>query len=367
MALLDLPNEVLSLLPLHIDNIETFTNAASACRRLRGAFSHTRPETILRLAASSAPTFFSPHPHFLIAATARQASDWALGNENRTKLLREALQGGIDGLYEFCLEHSGLTLDDIRRTHLARFSIINPLADKIDKMAGLQWYQTPNFWDGGVSDAYTLDTEPDRAAFQIIIYGELFGKSMDAFLDPEKNLPYFDIHTRFDYITYCVPDTACGSYPGFQVLDTGPYKLRALPAKQRPRHLADGTYAQDQVALRHILQTGRWRRMWAAAIRSLLDDSESFTDEEVEDEDWRKKLYRNALQTQGLEGMQLVTLPKDQVSAHYLEKAQRTRHQIHALNGPPDHEMMGYYGFTPVSHAPDPLTEVEITIRSYNI
>ena len=63
MHLLDLPNEILSSLPIYIDNIETFTNAASSCRRLRErfvAFAETHPKTILLLADASAPTFF-PH------------------------------------------------------------------------------------------------------------------------------------------------------------------------------------------------------------------------------------------------------------------------------------------------------------------
>ena len=56
--------------------------------------------------------------------------------------------------------------------HQARFSIINPLADKIDKMAGDQWYASPdNFWSGGVSEPETLYTESNIAAFQTIIYG----------------------------------------------------------------------------------------------------------------------------------------------------------------------------------------------------
>ena len=51
--------------------------------------------------------------------------------------------------------------------------------------------------------------------------------------------------------------------------------------------------------------------MWAEAIRLNLDAD--FIDEEVENEDWRKRLLRNALQTQGLEGMQLITPPEDQI------------------------------------------------------
>ncbi|OGM47189.1 hypothetical protein ABOM_003903 [Aspergillus bombycis] len=352
MSLDTLPNEILCLLPLYIDNIETFTNAAASCRRLRDCLYTAHPNTILRLAAASAPTFFSPHPHFLVAATARQVSDWALGNETRTSDLREAFQGGIDSLYELCLQHAGLTLEDIRRTHLARFSTINPLSDKIDKMAGRQWYSTPNFWDGGVSEPYTVATEPDRATFQIITYGELFGRSMDAFLQPEKNLPYFDLRTRIEYFTYCLPDWVCSSYPGFTRLSTGPY----APHLERPSQ-------GDQTAMHHILHCGRWRRMWAAAIRSVLGDDNVFTDESEEDEPWRKRMLRNALQSQGLEGMQLVTLPVEKMDQEYVHKVRRMKQQIDQLNQPPPVEMLGKGTLTPVSFAPDPPNDVEIPCR----
>ncbi|KAB8070029.1 hypothetical protein BDV29DRAFT_181711 [Aspergillus leporis] len=351
MSLYTLPNEILCLLPLYLDNIETFTNAAASCRRLRDALYRAHPNTILCLAAASAPTFFSPHPHFLITATVRQASNWALGNRSRTAELRKALHGGIDSLYEFCLQHSGLTLDDIRRTHLARFSTINPLSDKIDKMAGRQWYLTPNFWDGGVSEAYTLDTVADRAAFQILIYGELFGRSVDAFLQPEKNLPFFDVRTRIEYFTYCLPDWVCRTYPGFEVLPTGPY----APHLERPRE-------GDQVAMDHILHCGRWRRMWGAAIRSVLGGGFEFTDE-AEGEHWREKLLRDALQSQGLEGMQLVTIPVEKLGKECVERVRRVKEQIDKLKVAPAVEKMGKGTLTAVSHAPDPSNEVHIPCR----
>ena len=364
MQLLDLPTEILCSLPRYIHDIESFTNAASSCRQLRDAFSHARPNTILRLAAGSAPTFFSPHPYFLVALTARRASDWVLGNADRTQLLRQAMREGIFGLYEFCLDHSSLTLEDIRQSHLARFSTINPLSDKVDKMAGKQWLDTPDFWNGGVSEPATLCAEPDRATMQIIIYGELFGQSMEAFLEPEKNLPYFDIATRLDYLAYCVPDSSCASYPGFELLPVGPYALRANARTRHTNLMADGEPSEDQVVLHHILRCSRWRRMWAAAIRSIQDSGDKFTNEDEGDEDWRKKLYRDALQTQGLAGMHLLR-PRDQIPAECVEKARRMAAQIAALERPPGYELIGERHLRAVSFAPNPGMELVVTLRSY--
>lgn len=102
--------------------------------------------------------------------------------------------------------------------------------------------------------------------------------------------------------------------------------------------------------------------MWAAAFRSTLKDE--FKDEYEEEEHWKKKLFRNVMQTQGVEGMQLITLPVEQVSPRYIEKVRRTKSQIVMLTEPPVVENLGSDGDTPVSRAPDPRMEVQVSIRS---
>jgi hypothetical protein len=363
MNLLDLPNEILSSLPVYINNIETFTNAASSCRRLRENFAKAHPKTVLLLADASAPTFFSPHPHYLLTAITRQASDWALGNKGNTDRLRKAFQGGIDGFYAFCINNPniGLTMKDIRRLHQAQFSIINPLADRIDGMAGDRWYTTENFWDGGVSEPYTLQTEPTIAAFQIIIYGELFASTMQAFLESGKKLlPSFDVETRLDYIKYCIPDRSCRSYPGLDVLATGPYG----PGVEHQ-------YESYQVSLEHVLHCRRWRRMWRRAMRMIdrnFEEAEQEEDGDIgeyEDEPWNRRLYRDALQTQGLEGMQLVTLPKEGISKECRDKALQIKQQVELLQEKFD-DVTGFNELeTRLRDAPGPWREVRVCVLSH--
>ncbi len=289
MLFTDLPLEILAAVPSFMRNIEDFTNAASSCRTLRIAFSLTAPNTILRLAASSAPTFFSPHPLFLIMATARRVSDWAIGVESRTQELRKAFQGGIEALYDLCLRIGGLTMDDIRRLHLARFSTVNPLSNKIDQMAGSQWYGIDDFWNGGVSEAWTVLCEAERSAFHIMIYWELFGSTLRAYLEPDLGLPKFDLQTRLDFIKYCIPDWICeGGYPGLEVLPVGPY----LPGSKTQEHLPS-----DQIALQHILHCGRWERLWQ---RPMLEIGPDFND------DWRQALWKNACLSFGMESMEII-------------------------------------------------------------
>ncbi|KAK2809721.1 hypothetical protein FQN50_003566 [Emmonsiellopsis sp. PD_5] len=373
-TLLSLPPELLSLIPQHLNNIETFTNASSTCRHLRSVFSTTLPRTIFHLAAASAPTFFSPHPHFLLMAVARQLGDWAFGNAENTARLQRAFQGGVEGLLEFCLDDDdptaprvGITMEQIRRLHLARFEILNPLADKIDKMAGEQWYQSAeDFWDGGVSEPNTVYVDVNRATLQLVIYGELFGRGREEFLNPELHAGQtWDLQTRLEYIKYCIPDWVCRSYPGVEFLPVGPY------APERRDELRDA----DQYALRHILLCRRWRRMWAEAMEMVgppfahWEDEKAIWDWDVEREDgdrvWRLRLFRNALQTRGLEGMQMVTLPKEKIKPEVLEAARVIRGQIERLEKPPDVDIVGDKLKAKVSKPLDPANEVYVCMATY--
>ncbi|CZR57856.1 uncharacterized protein PAC_07745 [Phialocephala subalpina] len=290
MGLLDLPVEILILIPNHLRNIEDFMSASSSCRTLRNAFQGTDPHQILRLAGAASRIFFHPDPYFLIAATVRQVSDWALESQENTEILRKAFMGGIEGLYDLCIEKAGLTMEDVRRLHAMRFTVLNPMSDFIDKIAGKQWYSTPNFWDGGVSDANTVACEAERALFQIIIYGELFSSTMRAHLQPELNLPRFDFHFRLDYIRYCIPDWICEmGAPGIdRPLPVGPY----APEEMKVNHLP-----ADQIALNHVLNCRRWRESWERVRRQIGEDFQL---------EWKQDMWHSAVQCQGLEGLEML-------------------------------------------------------------
>jgi hypothetical protein len=345
MSLLSLPDEILRSLPFYIDNIETFTNAASSCRRLHDSFesfAKVHPKAILHLADASAPTFFSPHPLYLIAATARQVSRWALGNRENTDQLRRIFREGINSLYDFCLRNPNifLTMEDIRRLNQARFSIINPLADRIVGMAGAEWHKYH-------SASADLERELDVAAFQIIIYGELFASSMQAFLESEKKLlPSFDVETRLDYFRYCIHDVK-------------------------------NPYVNRQLALLHILHCRRWRRMWAQA-KSMIDRNFGEAEQEEDGEEggkdvcdyypeepWSQKLYRNALQTQGLEGMQLVILPKEGISKECRDRALQIKQQVELLQEKFDDVTRSNELEARLKDAPDPAGEISDCMANF--
>ncbi|KAL8912047.1 MAG: hypothetical protein Q9171_002900 [Xanthocarpia ochracea] len=283
--LLALPTEILLLLPHHLANLEDFKELSSTCRVFWEICRSVSPNSILRLAAASSRVFFRPDPYFLVAATAKQIGYWALQNENNAVRLRQSLKHGIAGLFDLL--------------HRSRFIIINPGIDLIDRCAGKQWYDVEDFWNGGRSDAATVDCEPERALFQIAIYGSLFHATLEANLEGRKGL---DLATRLDFIKYSIPDGYCHDYRGFHVEETGPYSNGR--ANNEPQ--------MDQYSIRHILKSRTWRTPWKQARKQF---GPGFGDHR------RQKIWVSAVHMQGLEGFEML-IP---------DGAQRWRGHLHKL------------------------------------
>lgn len=343
MKLLDLPMDILVLLPKHVHNIEDFMNASSSCTTLRDAFASAKPNTILRLAAASRRIFFRPDPHFLVAATVRQVSGWALESAENTETLRLAFMGGVDALLGLCLEKAGLTMDDIRRLHLMRSSTLNPVADLIDRSAGVQWYAQSDFWDGGASDAETIRCEPETAMYQIIIYGELFASTFQAYLEPARSLPRFGLEMRLDYIRYCVPDYFCA---------------RENPGVDAPKPV--GIYApelleylgEDQIALNHVLNCRRWREAWEGARRQVGGDFEL---------EWKQDMWQSVVQCQGLHGLDMICAGGVD---EWRQRLEEIRGQIEALEQCPKTYSFGHYE-NPATDYPQMAKEVFLLMAGY--
>ncbi|KAF1991356.1 hypothetical protein K402DRAFT_388770 [Aulographum hederae CBS 113979] len=268
MLLTDLPQELLDLIPHHITLIEDLLSLSTTTRALRAACTELPPNALLRLCAAQQNVFFRPTPHYLVALTCRQLAHSALSSPEGVETLR--------------------ALKEVREWHNLRFAVVNPTANWLDQLAGAQWYATPNFWNGGVSDAATISVEPERAVFQIAVYGELFGESVESYLREGKKgagakgkmLPR---EVRMDYVKYCVPDWVCaGGYRGLEVLETGPYR-------------GDGEgegLPSDQIAMNHILNCRRWRDAWAAVRATAGPD--------FPDGSWKQEVWQRSVESLGM-------------------------------------------------------------------
>lgn len=228
------------------------------------------PNRILRLAAAQSTTFFRPSPFFLVAATARQLGRWARKSDANEHELASKLESGIDALLDLALDHCELTIERIRELHLMRFSIINPIYDVIDKCVGQQWYAHEDFWDGGVSDAYTIDAEPTDTLFHLAIYGELFAPDFETILKGDKATRKISVDTRLEFVKYCIPDVATTlGYEWYHQLPDGREDPRRACKKTGPYAVVQengyvGPVKQSNIALTWVLRSSRFRRHWKA-------------------------------------------------------------------------------------------------------
>lgn len=348
-SLLSLPKDILIILPDYIHNIEDYTNFSSTCKALRECMSNTSPRTILRLAAAQSTTFFRPSPHFLAAATARELGHWARKSAANEAELATRLEDGVDGLLDLALKRCGLTMDRIRQLHLQRFSIINPITDLIDTCVGVQWYKTPNFWAGGVDDAYTIDSDPPATLFHLALYGELFGPDFEAFLEPaSQSARRLSVDTRLDFIKYCVPDWSC--YSGQERARN----LRMPDGRLDPRRTVKqtGPYAegaeesdiQNNIALEWLIQSSRWKPHWQemrakAGITDFQSPLPGGWDFPTYDEqDWRQRMLEATMVCQGLEGLGMI---RPDLQDAWVEKTRIWRERIASLEQEPGWTKVG--------------------------
>lgn len=313
------------------------------------------PNTVLRLAAAQTKVFFRPSPHFLVAATARELGDWArLCDQNEDELANK-LEAGIDALMDLVLEHCGLTMDRIRKLHLMRFSILNPVENLIDQCVGQQWQKHPTYWGDGSCDAYTISAEPSKTIFHLIIYGELFSPDLDAILNQNMQKRRLILVTRLEFIKYCLPDIAChgnGSFntqrdpqldPRREVKTTGPYRRKLGGGYKYGK-------ANNILALIWVISSRRWRPHWKEVReKSAPEFQVDFEDYWLNDrqdhceQDWRQRLWENVMICQGFEGLEMI---REGLQDRWIPKIQEWRDKIARLERERDVIQVGRYMFT---------------------
>ncbi|KAJ6497680.1 hypothetical protein C8R45DRAFT_135738 [Mycena sanguinolenta] len=205
MSLDTLPAELLLYLPQYLHSIEDLLSLFSTCRTLYRACSNPNPKIVLRLAAASGRVFFRPHPHLLLAATARQVADWAVAEDHHRYLLEVAIHGGVDQLFELAIDVAGLSMDDVRRLYTYKCDVLNPLNRRLDVAAG-----------PASGDYMTVCNDPETTLLSWAIYGELFRHSLELAYLPftPQHKPLSSI-IRLKWFVYCVPDINSFNYMKF--------------------------------------------------------------------------------------------------------------------------------------------------------
>lgn len=208
MRLLDLPFDIISLLPTYLHSITDLYALLSTCRALHNAFAFSEVRLPPILPRLYGQPLLPPHPHLILAGTARQVADWAVASRGNRASLYESLLEGNCGLVKLSQEVARVSLKDMRDLNNLKYSLLNPLARIVDVEGGVEMVRA----EGKDPDNYSLTIvrEPDIALLNYWIYCELFHHNIDEILNHSTRTSSqpkaFDLKTRRRWTTYCMPD-----------------------------------------------------------------------------------------------------------------------------------------------------------------
>ncbi|KAF8208776.1 hypothetical protein K438DRAFT_1812863 [Mycena galopus ATCC 62051] len=278
MSLDTLSPDLLLDLPQYLHSLEDLLSLFSTNRTLYRTCANPSPKIVLRLAADSGRVFFRPHPHFLIAATARQLADWAVKEDDRRYLLEVAIQGGVQTLLELAVDVAGLSMDDIRRLYAYKCDVLNPLNRRLDLQAG-----------PASGEPMTVCNDPETALLSWVIYGELFHHSLElAYLPFPQYKPLSSI-IRYKWFVYCMPDVNSFRYMEF-------------PPDDIPQFFKDYVQEDDDKYQQLSMAEGMRQFLKPSLWREELETSPSFR---TTSGAWRE-LYISCAMNMGMKSLELV-------------------------------------------------------------
>jgi hypothetical protein len=197
MGLMDLPADLLVSLPHYLDSVEDLYALLRVNRALYTICNSTKAALRPKLKRRNGRHVFEPHPHMLIAGTARQVADWAVQSIENRNHLHSALLRGLEGLTELCVEVAAMPLEDIRELHRTRLEVFEPFVDIIRIEQRLLNPETPPI------------LHPDLCILNHWIYCSLFHHNITAAYRPVHVPALLTAGIRMDYLRYCVPDKFC--------------------------------------------------------------------------------------------------------------------------------------------------------------
>jgi hypothetical protein len=136
MRLLDLPFDVISLLPSYLHSIADLYAPLSTCRALHNAFALSEVRLSPILPRLYGQPLLPPHPHLILAGTARQVADWAVASRGNRASLYESLLEGNRGLFKLSREVARVSLNNMRDLNNLKYSLLSPLTRIVDVEGG---------------------------------------------------------------------------------------------------------------------------------------------------------------------------------------------------------------------------------------
>ncbi|KAG8881891.1 hypothetical protein FRB97_008938 [Tulasnella sp. 331] len=200
MKLLDLPREVLIILPNYLETLQDFHSLSLTCRTFHDVTSFPSSNLLFRLACSPY-TGLQPYPHLLLATKARQLVDWAVQDDSRRDELLRAIKGGCDKVLKLGLKISPLTVEDLRRLHRARVDVLIPLSQEMDPICGPA--SRPKD-----AEEITVCENLILALTNFWLYCDMFHHRISASYSKSEVKPLSN-ETWLAWFRWCIPDTNC--------------------------------------------------------------------------------------------------------------------------------------------------------------
>jgi hypothetical protein len=215
---------ILHLLPPYLDSLTDLLALTTLSKYIRSTtLSSISPSTTLALTLKSIPqhSFLFPHPWPLLLVLAPSLCE----HSTSLHLIKKAFQSGPIALLDLLLTlpQPGFSLSSLRELWEYTHEVIHPLSDLLDKCVGKQWYDVPDFWDGGREDAATIWAVPEENVYHLGVYGGLFGRVYEDWLIPDGDeaagCSELDVQAmgkldmRMEFVKYCLRDWHTGILP----------------------------------------------------------------------------------------------------------------------------------------------------------
>ena len=136
MKLLDLPVDIINILPHYFNSIYDFYNVILSCRTLYSAYRDIEVRLPPILPKLDGQPLLQPHPQLLLTCVARQIGDWAVSSPSTRYELYQSLLKGYNGLLVLAERETLVSLSDLRHLHETKYSLLNPLTRIVDFEVG---------------------------------------------------------------------------------------------------------------------------------------------------------------------------------------------------------------------------------------
>ena len=199
MQLLELPSELLHLIPFYLHSVDDLFSLLRTCHVFFAVCCKHPAKVPVSIAPLYGQRALPPHPHLLLYGTARQLADWAVESSANREALLSSIERGNEGLVKLAERVAQWSLSDVRSLHALRSDVLVPIAKKLDVQIGPASREARS--------VFTVCEEVETALLNYLIHCELFHHSIEKSHQPDnEDLKPLSIYHRLQWTSQCVPD-----------------------------------------------------------------------------------------------------------------------------------------------------------------